>query len=99
MAEFTRRAFLVRSSVTAAAAGLAVALPGVPALIGGAEADAPEATDELSAAGSATADSMTEPLIAHIKDLSTGEMSIFSGTSEVVYRDPQLAARLFQASR
>ena len=99
MAEFTRRAFLVRTSVTAAAAGLAVALPGAPALLTGAETEAPDAGDELAAATGESAGTMTEPLVAHVKDLSTGEMSIFSGTSEITYRDPQLAARLFQASR
>ncbi len=41
----------------------------------------------------------TEPLVAHVRDLSTGEIGIFNGTREVVFKDPQLAARLFHAAR
>ena len=94
MPEFSRRAFLVRSSVTAAAAGVAVALPAMPAVLTTAETDAPEAADEAGV----TAGTMSGPLVAHIKDLSTGEMSIFSGTSEITTRDPQLAARILRAA-
>jgi hypothetical protein len=37
--------------------------------------------------------------VAHVRDLSTGEIGIFNGTREVVFKDPQLAARLFHAAR
>ena len=40
-----------------------------------------------------------EPLVAHVRDLSTGEIGIFNGTREVVFNDPQLAARLFRAAQ
>jgi hypothetical protein len=97
MPEFSRRQFLVRSSVTAAAAGLAVALPGMPALLSTAETEAPDATDQITAA-EADAGALSQPLVAHVKDLATGEMALFMGDSEVTYRDPQLAARLFRAA-
>jgi hypothetical protein len=42
---------------------------------------------------------MTEPLVAHVRDIATGEIGLFSGTHEVVFHDPALAARLFHASR
>jgi hypothetical protein len=42
---------------------------------------------------------MTEPLVAHVSDLATGEISVFSGTQEVVFHDQNLAHRLFNASR
>jgi hypothetical protein len=42
---------------------------------------------------------MTEPLVAHVRDLATGEIGLFSGTDEIVFHDPNLAARLFNATR
>jgi hypothetical protein len=98
MGEFSRRTFLVRGSVTAAAAGLAVALPGMPAVLSTAETEAPEATGEATAV-TEEAGILSQPLVAHVKDLSTGEMALFMGDSEVTFRDPQLANRLFRAAR
>jgi len=34
-----------------------------------------------------------------VRDLATGEIGLFSGTREIVFRDPSLAARLFRATR
>jgi hypothetical protein len=36
------------------------------------------------------------PLVAHVKDLSTGEIGVYMGTSEVTFRDPHLAAKLYR---
>jgi hypothetical protein len=41
---------------------------------------------------------MDEPLVAHVRDLATGEIGLFSGTREIVFHDPSLAARLFRAT-
>lgn len=38
-------------------------------------------------------------VVAHVRDTRTGEMDIFSGTSQVRLRDPHLAGRLAQAVR
>jgi hypothetical protein len=40
-----------------------------------------------------------EHMIVHVRDLSTGEIAIMAGTSEVVYRDADLVARLVQGAR
>ena len=40
---------------------------------------------------------LTEPLVAHVRDLATGEIGLFSGTREITLLDPQLAARLARA--
>jgi hypothetical protein len=40
-----------------------------------------------------------EHMIVHVRDLSTGEIAIMAGTSEVVYRDAELVARLVQGAR
>jgi hypothetical protein len=38
-------------------------------------------------------------MIVHVRDLSTGEIAIMAGTTEVVYRDAELVARLVQGAR
>jgi hypothetical protein len=77
---------------------MAVALPSVPAILSATEAEAPEASAEVDALG-AGAGELTGPLVAHVKDLSTGEMAVYMGNSEVTVRDPRLAARILSAAR
>ena len=83
MTQVSRRRFLVRGSVGAALAGALAALPG----LGSALKLAPAALGRngASAAG---------PLIAHVRDLSTGEISLMVGEKHVVQRDAELAAAL-----
>ena len=95
MKEFERRVFLTRGSIAVAAAGVATAMPGLASGLMAAEEEAPEA----AAVVEGEAATMTEPLVAHVRDLATGEIGLFSGTQEVVFHDPTLAARLFHASR
>ncbi len=47
----------------------------------------------------AGAANLSEPLVAHVRDLSTGEISLFNGTQEVIVRNPQLANQLARAAR
>jgi len=49
--------------------------------------------------GGMTAADATQPLVAHVRDLSTGEIGIFNGTSEFVVRDPALARSILRAAR
>ncbi len=51
------------------------------------------------AGADAGAANLSEPLVAHVRDLSTGEISVFNGTQEVVVRNPQLANQLARAAR
>jgi hypothetical protein len=94
MTALSRRLFITRSSLTVAAAGLVSALPALPAAVSDAEAEAPELDSAVSDTGALAA-----PLIAHVKDLSTGEMSLYSGEREFVLHNPALAARLFNAAK
>jgi hypothetical protein len=96
MNAFNRRVFLQRSSVAVAAAGVASAMPGLTSALTATEAEAPAA--ESAVAGEATA-TMTEPIVAHVRDLANGEIGLFSGTDEIVVHDPGLAHRIFNASR
>jgi hypothetical protein len=95
MKAFERRVFLTRGSVAVAAAGVVAAVPGFASGLVAAEEEAPEAGAVLEG----EAATMTEPLVAHVRDLTTGEIGLFSGTQEVVFHDPGLAVRLFNATR
>jgi hypothetical protein len=50
-----------------------------------------DAEPDLSALGT--------DVVAHVRDASTGDVAVMVGTSEVVYRDPQLVGRLLAAAR
>jgi hypothetical protein len=39
-----------------------------------------------------------QPMVAHVRDASTGDVELFVGTRLIRFRDPQLAARLVQAA-
>jgi len=91
MSDMDRRSFLTRGSMIVAAAGAVAAVPGVADGLVAGEADVPAVEGE--------AGTLAEPLVAHVRDLATGEIGVFTGTREVVLRDPGLAGRLFQASR
>ena len=95
MKEFERRVFLARGSIAVAAAGVATAMPGLASGLVATEEEAPEAASVVEGGAS----TMTEPLVAHVRDLATGEIGLFSGIQEIVFHDPTLAARLFNATR
>ncbi|HMD44947.1 MAG TPA: hypothetical protein VKG43_02225 [Acidimicrobiales bacterium] len=95
MSPFNRREFLKRGGSAVVAAGVVSAVPAaIPALAGAAppkktaEEEAPEPGAQLD-----------EPLVAHVRDLGTGEIGLFYGDKEITYHDPKLAARLHRAAR
>jgi hypothetical protein len=94
MAGIDRRSFLARGSMVAAAAGVVAAVPGIGSGLVAGEADAAA----IGAATDGDARALVEPLVVHARDLATGEISVFSGTREVVVHDPSLASRLFHAA-
>jgi hypothetical protein len=95
-----QRPDLSRRSVMRGAAGLAGA--GLAAgTIGGVITEAIAAPAQAAAARPARSGqqapaeaSPTEPVIVHVRDVNSGEMDVFAGTSLVRLRDPGLAARL-----
>lgn len=96
MAPLSRRGFLGKGSMTMAAAGLMASAPAgaIGALLGSGGAPALEdGTTDLSELGSA----VDGPVVAHIRDLGAGEISVFAGEREVVIRDAAVAARLLRA--
>jgi hypothetical protein len=90
MAELTRRSFLTRTSIGVAGGVLAGTLV--------AEAARP-GPDHLGGLQLPSNVAATEPLIAHVRDLHTGEIALMVGTREVIYKDRELAARLAVAAR
>jgi hypothetical protein len=98
MPEMNRRDFLRGSSMAVATAGLVAAFPVLPTVVNAFDTEAP-AIDSSAAATASEAASMSEPIVARVTDLSTGEIQMFWGTQEITYNDPQVAARLFQATQ
>jgi hypothetical protein len=99
MSKLTRRVFLKGGTAVAVAAGAISSIPGLPALIGTAETQGPA---DAGAAESATVEAgssltMGEPLVAHVRDLASGEIGLFAGTRETTVLDPRLAAALVRA--
>ncbi len=90
----SRRFFLTRGSLTVVAAGVVSAMPALPAVVTTAETEAPAAESEIGAGTT-----LAEPLVAQVKNLQTGEMSLYSGTREISILDKGLAARLFNAAK
>ena len=92
--QINRRMFLVRGSMAAAAAGAATVIPLGPLFT---ETEGPAA--ESAAAGGEAAATTTEPLVAHVRDLQSGEIGLYSGDREIILHDTGLANRLFNAAR
>ncbi len=89
MTQLSRRRFLSTGSLAAAVAGALAVVPGLSAVL-----RMPSAMP-ASAPAAATA----QPLIAHVRDLNSGEIALMVGTSHVIKRDADLAARLYNAAR
>ena len=104
--DLTRRGFLARMSITT---GIGVAAgPGLtqlktptgadrtPAPSGGVPAPAAAAVAPM-AFGLDTA-ALPGAMVIHVRDLPTAEVSVMVGDQEMVYRDPDLVARVVTAA-
>jgi len=92
------RRSLLRGAAGVAGAGLAAGA------VAGAIAGPAQAAAGPAAAGPGEPAGAGDPgpasgVVVHVRDTRTGEMDIFSGTSQVRLRDPHLAGRLAQAVR
>jgi len=73
-------------------------MPTLPGLLAGGASEAPAVETEVTQSeGEAAA--LTEPLVAHVKDLATGEISLFQGEREILIRNPSLARQILSATR
>ncbi|MGD0928178.1 MAG: hypothetical protein ABR926_23630 [Streptosporangiaceae bacterium] len=89
------RRSVLRGAAGAGAAGIAasaLAFTSAPAFAA--------ATRPARPAGGETKDAeATGQIIVHVRDVSTGEIDVFRGTSQTRVHDRELAARLTRASR
>jgi ABC-type cobalt transport system substrate-binding protein len=89
MTKVTRRGFIKQTSMSVATVGILAAAPALAA--------EPGAAEETATQLSTNAAEVSAPLIAHISDFASGEISLLFGTQEVIYRDPELIMRLLRA--
>jgi hypothetical protein len=91
----SRRAFLVRSSLVAGTAAVVGSVPGFSSLLSSAETESPEiggaAPEAASAAEAGAGPELSQPLVVHVVNASTGELNLYQGTGQVVARSPALA--------
>jgi hypothetical protein len=98
----SRRSFLKVGSIGVAAAGVASVVPGVGAALGLASAETPELTDVGTEVGGDAASALSGDagaMVLHVSDSASGEMSLYVGEREVVFRDPSLLDRLVNVAR
>jgi hypothetical protein len=88
MKDLTRRRFLTHSTVGVALAGALALVPGVAAAL-----RLPNPTSKVGLGKKAGG-----PVIAHVRDLATGEIVFLVGTERFIIRDRELAVRLHSAA-
>jgi hypothetical protein len=94
LAKLTRRGFIGQTTASIATIGVLAAVPTLAA--------APEMTDVVAsdtAAAELSATTFTESVVAHVSNLASGEVTIMSGTKEIILRDADLVMRLLKAVR
>jgi hypothetical protein len=94
MEPINRRRFLVQGGAAVAAAGVASAIP-----FSGANALTKTRGGDVRHAAVPADATLDEPVVAHLRNLHTGEVSLFKGHREVTVKDKHLAALLFHATR
>jgi hypothetical protein len=94
LAKLTRRGFIGQTTASVATIGVLAAVPVLAA--------APEMTDVVAsdtAAAELSTTTFSESVVAHVSDLASGEVTIMSGTKEIILRDTDLVMRLLKAVR
>jgi hypothetical protein len=86
------RRSLLQTAATAGAAGLAVTA------LGAAAGPAAAATSHSAPGNGGTAKAASVPLVVHVRDARSGDIEVFSGTSQIRLRDKDLAARITRAA-
>ena len=97
------RRSLLQGAATAGAAGLAVSALGAATAGPALAATSSSASSASSAAGSASAEhdvaGHSDPIVVHVRNARTGDIEVFSGTSQTRLLDKDLAARIARAAR
>jgi hypothetical protein len=69
----------------------------VPALVTAGESAGPAGASAASELPEGA--TMSEPVIAHLSSLASGEVNVYVGTRQVTVTDPHLASLLYRVSR
>jgi hypothetical protein len=97
MEEVSRRSFLKRSSAVVAAAGVATVVP-----VGAVAASTKSRTTHGSSKSPAEVEpgaALDETVVAHVRDLGSGEIAVMAGEREVILHDRSVASTLYRATR
>ncbi|MDQ1401456.1 MAG: hypothetical protein QOE07_273 [Acidimicrobiaceae bacterium] len=95
MLGLSRRMFLKRGSMAVALAGVATSMPLLSEVASG-----PGASEAATTASEASESfQMSEAVVAHVRDLGSGDIHLFVGERQIVLNDPSLARALVQATR
>ena len=93
------RRFVIRGAATAGAAGLAATALG--GALSPAASASTRATSSTRTAATTGADSEVKapagPIVVHVRSAKSGDIEVFSGTSQTRLRDADLAARIARA--
>ena len=89
------RRFVLRGTAAAGAAGLAAVAAGAAASPALAAPGRPQAPDQRTGPSPATLPA--GPIVVHVRDARSGDIEVFSGTSQTSLRDKDLAARIARA--
>jgi hypothetical protein len=91
------RRSVLQGAATAGAAGLAVTALGAAVSPAAAAATAGRSAPSARSDGATSATAV--PIMVHVRNARTGDISVFAGTTETRLRDKDLAARIARASR
>jgi len=94
MSEISRRKFLGAAAGGAVVVGAAAVA--APSVLGGGSDAHPSGPSRGHASQALSVDG---PVLAHVRDAKTGEISVFSGTREIVIRDRSVANVLLDAAQ
>jgi hypothetical protein len=90
------RRTVIRGAATAGVAGLAVTALG-GALSPAATASTGPSDGSLAAAPAGGVSAPAGPIVVHVRNAASGDIEVFSGTSQTRLRDKDLAARITRA--
>jgi uncharacterized membrane protein len=89
------RRSVIRGAATAGAAGLAATAFG--AALSPAASASTRAASSAGAAADAEVKAPAGPIVVHVRNAKSGDIEVFSGTSQTSLRDKDLAARIVRA--
>ena len=99
-AERLSRRALLQGAAAAGAAGLAVTALGAavnPAAAAASTTSSAPAHGDLKASAGGDVKAPAGPVVVHVRNAKSGDIEVFSGTSQTSLRDKDLAARIVRA--